>query len=139
MPEYAEVVVFTDGGSRGNPGPSASGVVISTTNDVVIEAFGRFLGVTTNNQAEYKAIKFALEAVAKYSPKRVRCYMDSELAVKQLNGIYRVKNKDLMPIYLDIKKLAQSYETTFEHVYREKNKLADRQVNIAIDEALAQS
>lgn len=137
MTEYSEVVVFTDGGSRGNPGPSASGVVISTTNKIVIEAFGRFLGVTTNNQAEYKAIKFALEAVAKYKPKRVRCYMDSELAVKQLNGIYRVKNKDLMPIYAEIKKLAQNYETTFEHVYREKNKLADRQVNIAIDEALA--
>lgn len=137
MPQIDEIVTFTDGGSRGNPGPSASGVVISTTNGQVLEEFGRFLGVTTNNQAEYKAIKFALEEVAKYRPKRVRCYMDSELAVKQLNGIYRVKNRDLLPIYLEIKKLAQLYDTTFEHVYREKNKPADKQVNLAIDAALA--
>ncbi|HSH31605.1 MAG TPA: ribonuclease HI family protein, partial [Candidatus Saccharimonadales bacterium] len=133
---HDELVVFTDGGSRGNPGPSASGVVILTTVNEIVEAFGKYLGTTTNNVAEFTALKLALEAAAKYQPKVVRCYMDSELLCKQLNGQYRVKNPGLLPIYLEIKKLAQGYKTTFEHVYREKNKLADRQVNLAIDAAL---
>ncbi len=133
---YDEVVVFTDGGSRGNPGPSASGVVFLTTKGDVIEAFGTYLGITTNNIAEYTALKLALEAVAKYKPKHVRCFMDSELVCRQMNGQYRVKNAGLIPIYTVIKKLAQSYDTTFEHVYRADNKLADAQVNLAIDAAL---
>jgi ribonuclease HI len=130
---YPELTFFTDGGSRGNPGPSASGIVILDMEGTVIEAFGVYLGITTNNQAEYLAIKYALEAIAKYEPKRVHAKMDSELACKQLNGIYRVKNPDLKPIYLEIKQLAMQYDITFEHVYREFNKLADAQVNIAID------
>jgi ribonuclease HI len=134
---YDEIKIFTDGGSRGNPGPAASGIVILTTNDEVIEAFGEFLGAQTNNVAEFTALKLALEAVEKYKPKRVRCYMDSELLCRQLNGIYRVKNAGLIPIFIEIKKLAQKYQTTFEHVYREKNKLADAEVNKAIDSALA--
>jgi ribonuclease HI len=133
---YDEIKIFTDGGSRGNPGPSASGVVILTANDEVIEAFGQYLGTATNNVAEFTALKLALEAAAKYKPQRVRCFMDSELLCKQLNGQYRVKNLGLIPIYTEIKKLAQSFDTTFEHVYREFNKLADKQVNIAIDAAL---
>jgi ribonuclease HI len=131
-----ELQFFTDGGSRGNPGPSASGIVILTMDNEVIEAFGVYLGQTTNNQAEWSAVKFALEAIAKYSPKRVHSYMDSELVCKQLNGIYRVKNSDLMPIFHDVKALASNYDITFTHVYREKNKLADAQVNLAIDRAL---
>ena len=133
---YDELQFFTDGGSRGNPGPSASGVVIMTMNGDIIEAFGKYLGDTTNNVAEWTAVKLALEAIAKYHPKRVRAYMDSELVCRQLNGIYRVKNADLKPLYAATTKLAQSYDITFEHVYREKNKLADQQVNIAIDQAL---
>jgi|GEM_PF-599308 len=134
--ELNELQFFTDGGSRGNPGPSASGIVILDMNDNVVEEFGVFLGITTNNQAEYLAIKFALEAIAKYKPTRVHSKMDSELACKQLNGIYRVKNVDLQPIYAQIKELSKQYDITFEHVYREFNKLADRQVNLAIDQAL---
>lgn len=133
---YDELKTFTDGGARGNPGPAASGVVIMTMDDKVVEAFGVYLGETTNNQAEYKAIKFALEAVAKYKPTRVHCYMDSQLAQRQLIGQYKVKNADLRPIFLDILNLASKHETTFEHIYREANKLADAEVNKAIDEAL---
>ena len=136
MIQYPELKFFTDGGSRGNPGPAASGVVILTMNDEVIEAFGQYWGETTNNQAEYRAIRLAMEAVAKYEPTRVHGYMDSELAVKQLNGIYKVKNIDIRPIFHDIVSLAGKYNTTFEHVYRAQNKLADAQVNIAIDKAL---
>lgn len=130
------IVIFTDGGARGNPGPAASGVVISTSDGKVIEAFGRYLGETTNNQAEYKAILFALQEAKKYSPKRIQFFMDSELAMKQLNGIYKMKNQDLKIIFDEIKKLAADYETTYEHVYRAQNKAADAQVNIAIDQAL---
>lgn len=134
--KHQRIQIFTDGGSRGNPGPAASGIVILTTKGEVIEAFGEYLGTATNNVAEYTAIRLALEAAAKYDPKVIECYMDSELAVRQLNGIYRVKNENLRPIFEAIKKLAQGYEITFEHVYREKNKLADAQVNKAIDRAL---
>ena len=133
---YNEIKIFTDGGSRGNPGPAASGVVLLTTDDEIIEAFGRFLGETTNNVAEWSAVKFALEEAKKFQPKRIWFFMDSELVCKQLNGQYRVKHPGLIPIYLDVKKLAKEFDITFAHVYREYNKLADAQVNIAIDEAL---
>lgn len=133
---HKEIVIFTDGGARGNPGPAASGVVISTADGKVLEAFGRYLGETTNNQAEYKAILFALQEAKKYQPKRIQFFMDSELAMKQLNGIYRMKNEALRPIFDEIKRLAADYDTTFQHVYRKDNKAADEQVNIAIDRAL---
>lgn len=134
--QYDELKFFTDGGSRGNPGPSASGMVILDMDDNVVEAFGVYLGITTNNQAECKAVLFVLEAIAKYNPVRVHGYMDSELVCKQLNGIYRIKNIDLQPIHAEIRELAKKYDITYEHVYREFNKLADAQVNIAIDKAL---
>lgn len=133
---YNELKIFTDGGSRGNPGPAASGVVILTTDNEVIEAFGRFLGSTTNNVAEWTAVKFALEEAKKYQPKRIQFFMDSELVCRQLNGQYRVKNLGLIPIYNEVKQLASQFNVTFEHVYRENNKLADAQVNLAIDAAL---
>ncbi len=136
--QHSELKFFTDGGSRGNPGPSASGVVILDEKDQVVEAFGRYLGEATNNVAEWTAVKLALEAIAKYQPTKVRAYMDSELVCRQLTGRYRVKHPDLIPIYRQVLELAKPYDITYEHVYREKNKLADAQVNLAIDEALAQ-
>lgn len=105
-------------------------------NDEVLDEFGVYLGTGTNNNAEWLAVKFALEAVAKFKPKRVHAYMDSELVCKQLSGQYRVKHPDLQPIYMDVVALAKNYDVTFEHVYRANNKLADAQVNLAIDRAL---
>ncbi len=134
-----ELKFFTDGGSRGNPGPAASGVVILTMNDEVLEAFGLFLGTDTNNVAEWTAVRLALEAVAKYQPKRVHGFMDSELVCRQLNGQYRVKHPGLKPIYEAVVALAKQYDVTYQHVYREKNKLADAEVNKAIDAALAKN
>src|SRR5690242_10536486 len=133
---HEELAIFTDGGSRGNPGPAASGVVIKTADGTVLEAFGKYLGHTTNNQAEYKAILFALRAAKKYQPQRIQFFMDSELAMKQLTGQYRLKNEFLRPIFDDIVRMADQYETSFDHVYRDKNKEADAQVNLAIDKAL---
>jgi ribonuclease HI len=127
---------FTDGGSRGNPGPSASGIVIFTMDDHVLEQFGQYLGIGTNNVAEWTAVKLALEAISKYRPRRVHAYMDSELVCKQLNGEYRVKHPDLQPLYQSVVELASQYDISYQHVYRAKNKLADAQVNLALDQAL---
>lgn len=133
---YEHIKVFTDGGSRGNPGPSASGIVLLTTDDVVIEAFGVYLGETTNNQAECKAVLFAIEAALKHGAKKIDFYMDSMLVCKQLKGEYKIKNEALRPIYQDIWAYTKNLDVTYTHVYREFNKAADEQVNIAIDEAL---
>lgn len=136
--KHAELKVYTDGGARGNPGPAAAGVVITTMDDKVLESFGQYLGRATNNQAEYQAVRLALEKIAAaFSPQKVDFYIDSQLVVNQLNGSYRVKNKELLPLYQEVTKLAQGYQVSFQHVYREKNKLADKEVNKAIDTAIA--
>lgn len=133
--KQSELVIHTDGGSRGNPGPSAIGVVINAPDGKHLESFGRYIGETTNNQAEYKAVIEALKAAPKYAPQRLRFFLDSELVVKQLNGVYRMKNPDLAPLFHEIKAMAAHYDTTFEHVLRIDNHLADIEVNKALDEA----
>lgn len=125
--------IFCDGGSRGNPGPAASGVVFMATNGDIIEQFGHYWGVATNNQAEYRAVDIALDKLAEYQASRVEFYLDSELVVRQLNGEYRVKNQDLRPIYESIKRKIVGKNVTFSHVFRADNKLADKQVNICLD------
>jgi ribonuclease HI/pterin-4a-carbinolamine dehydratase len=132
-----EVKVFGDGGSRGNPGPSASGYVILDMEDNVLVDKGVYLGITTNNQAEYTALKLALEECVKMGVKQVQVYMDSLLVVNQMKGIFKVKNRDLWPIHDAIKTLATKFEkVSFSHVPREFNKLADAAVNRALDEQL---
>ncbi len=134
--QHDELKIYTDGGARGNPGPSAAGVVIMTMDDKVVEEFGEYLGHQTNNFAEYTAISLALEHAKQYSPRRIWFYMDSQLAARQLNGQYKVKNPGLRPIFEAVKLHAQAFDVTFDHIPRAKNKLADKQVNLAIDKAL---
>jgi ribonuclease HI len=132
-----EVKVFTDGGSRGNPGPSASGYVVLDMEDNVLVDEGVYLGVTTNNQAEYTALKLALEECAKMGVREVQVYMDSLLVVNQMKGIFKVKNRDLWPIHDAIKTIATQFrKVSYSHVPREFNKLADAAVNRALDEHL---
>jgi ribonuclease HI/pterin-4a-carbinolamine dehydratase len=132
-----KVKVFGDGGSRGNPGPSASGFVILDMEDNVLVDKGVYLGVTTNNQAEYTSLKLALEECLKMGVREVEVYMDSLLVVNQMKGIFKVKNRDLWPIHDAIKTLATKFEhISFSHVPREFNKLADAAVNRALDEQL---
>ncbi len=135
---YKHLRIYTDGGSRGNPGPSASGYVIyANAADKPIESGGEYLGVTTNNQAEYQAVKLALERSAKYLPESLDFFLDSELVVKQLNGEYKIRNRDLWPIHQEIKKLASGFKrVSFNHVPRENNRAADEQVNIILDRYL---
>ncbi len=131
---FAELKLYTDGGSRGNPGPSASGFVLLDKDDVVVEKGGEYLGITTNNQAEYQAVKLGLETAKKLGARKVHGHMDSLLVVNQMNGIFKIKNRELWPIHQAIKDLKESFESvTFAHVPREMNKLADEQVNIILD------
>lgn len=137
LPHLDKVKIFADGGSRGNPGPSASGYVILDMEDTVLVDEGVYLGVTTNNQAEYTALKLALETCKKMGVHEVEVYMDSLLVVNQMRGIFKIKNRDLWPIHQAIVDLTKSFrKITYDHVPREFNKLADAAVNRAMDEQL---
>jgi ribonuclease HI len=131
------VKVFADGGSRGNPGPSASGFVVLDMEDNVLVDKGVYLGITTNNQAEYTALKLVLEECQKMGVEEVEVYLDSLLVVNQMKGIFKVKNRDLYPIHDAIKQIAKNFQhINYSHVPREFNKLADAAVNRALDEQL---
>ncbi len=130
-----KVVINADGGSRGNPGPSASGFVIQDeTGNTVLETGGKFLGITTNNQAEYRAVLFALERAKDLGVEEIEFRLDSLLVVNQMKGIYKVKNRELAVVYEEIKRLISGFKTVeFSHVLREFNKLADAEANRLMD------
>jgi ribonuclease HI len=124
--------IFTDGGARGNPGPGGIGVVIKY-DDKVLE-FSKFIGNSTNNQAEYKAVILALEEAKKIKAKEIDFYLDSELVVNQLNRKYKIKNQDLSFLFIQIWNLSSNFnKITYTHIKREQNKEADRLVNKALD------
>ena len=126
--------LFTDGGSRGNPGPSAIAFVICKLDDSVVEKSGEYIGDTTNNQAEYQALKMGLKRAQELGAKKLIVNMDSELVVKQVNGLYKIKNAELLPHYTDIKQLAKDFDQiTFQHVPRALNAIADKEVNRILD------
>ncbi len=130
-----KVKLFGDGGSRGNPGPSASGFVILDMNDKVLVDRGVYLGVTTNNQAEYTALKLGLEEAHKLGVREVEVYMDSLLVINQMRGIFKIKNRELYPLHDAIERLVEQFRhVSFQHVPREFNKLADAAVNKVLDE-----
>jgi ribonuclease HI len=138
LPQLKEAKLYTDGGSRGNPGPSASGFAIMDMNDQIVIKQGVYLGVTTNNQAEYQALKFGLEEAQRMGIREVHVYMDSLLVINQMKGIFKVRNRDLWPIHESIKQLATTFQrVTYTHVPRALNKIADREVNEALDAAAA--
>jgi len=128
-----EIQTYSDGGARGNPGPAATGSVIKQGAEVLWE-FGEYIGETTNNQAEYKALIKALEQAKAMGAKKLHCFLDSELLVKQLKREYRVKEPGLQILYLQAYNLAQHFPfISFTHIRRELNKHADRLVNEALD------
>lgn len=125
--------LFTDGGARGNPGPAASGAVLYEGGKVLAR-IGKYLGVNTNNQAEYTAIVIGLEKALELGIEDLSCFLDSELAVKQLRLEYKVKNKGLAPLFLKVWNLSKKFKhISFQHVPREKNKEADKVVNEVLD------
>lgn len=132
-----KLIIFTDGGARGNPGPSACGVYIMDEQGNVVKEHGRYLGIQTNNYAEYTGIIDALTHAQELGAEEVEMFMDSELAVKQLNGEYRVRNPGLAVLFMKVHNLRLAFrKVTFAHVRREKNKEADRMVNEALDRHL---
>ena len=129
-----KLIVYTDGGARGNPGSAAIGVVIYNEKGKVVSTISRYLGRATNNQAEYQAIHAALEACRELHANEVKCFLDAELVVKQLNGEYRVRDAGLSVWFSKIETLRNQFsKITFHHVPREKNTFADRLVNEALD------
>ncbi len=134
-----EVQLYADGGSRGNPGPSASGYVLMDMGGRIVLRAGQYLGVTTNNQAEYQALKLALErAHYDFHAREVHVYMDSMLVVNQMKNIFKIKNRDLWPVHNACVDLVKKFDkVSFDHVPRELNKIADEEVNKAMDEALS--
>ncbi len=128
------IKLYGDGGSRGNPGPSASGYVLLDMEDNILKKTGVYLGITTNNQAEYQSLKFGLQEALAMGAEEVDVYMDSQLVIRQLSGQYKIKNRDLMPHFEAIKDLAKLFkQVNFQHVPRELNKLADAEVNTTLD------
>ena len=129
-----KIIIYTDGGARGNPGPAGVGAVLYNENQEVLAKISKYLGVATNNQAEYQALILALKKAIELGAEEVNCYLDSELVVCQLNREYKVKNKDLAPLFLSIYNLSLSFKKiTFTHIPRERNKLADQLANEAMD------
>ncbi len=128
------ITIFTDGGSRGNPGLAAYGFVVKTGGKNVKEAGGT-LGVATNNFAEYTAVIRALEYVKEeFAGRDIKFYMDSNLVASQLSGLFKIKNAIIRELVFKIRQLETNFgQITYTQIPREKNKEADYQVNIALD------
>ncbi|MFZ1301072.1 MAG: reverse transcriptase-like protein [Candidatus Microsaccharimonas sp.] len=128
------IIVYSDGGSRGNPGPSASGFVIMNAHEDVVHEGGMYLGITTNNQAEYHGVRLGLEKALELGARTVDFRIDSLLVVNQMNGLYTIKNRELWPINDRIRQLVKKFDkVSFTHVRREYNQLADGMVNKILD------
>ena len=134
LPHAEGVIAYADGGSRGNPGPSASAYVLYDKQGEILMRRGMYLGVTTNNQAEYTALKMALEEARAIGAQEVTVYMDSMLVINQMKGIFKIRNRDLWPIHNSLKELCGYFKkVSFTQVPRELNKLADAEVNEILD------
>ena len=129
-----EIWLFTDGGARGNPGPSACAAVLMTSEGEVIEQQGKYLGEVTNNMAEYEGLLLGFELAVKHNVQNLKLHMDSELIVMQMNGAYRVKEPRLKEKW-ELAKVAKAKipQIKIVHVRREKNALADALVNEVLD------
>lgn len=130
----SDAIIYADGGSRGNPGPSASGYVIMNDQQEILSRGNEYLGITTNTQAEYHGVRLGLEKARELGLKKIDFRLDSMLVVNQMNGVYAIKSRDLWPINERIRNLVSHFEqVTFRHVPRELNQLADGEVNQALD------
>ncbi len=132
-----ELTIFTDGASRGNPGPASTGFVIKNSHETIFSG-GSFLGVATNNTAEYSAIIEAFEKVvmldSNCNQTTLNFKLDSKLAVEQLSGRYKIKNTNLRDFFIKIKQLENMFaRVTYQHIPRELNHEADTQANLVLD------
>jgi ribonuclease HI len=135
-----KLTIFSDGGARGNPGPAASAFIALNEEGAVIKTGARYIGVRTNNQAEYEALLMALQFAVEYNAQEVICYLDSELVAKQLNGEYAVKNLELQKLWRQIQQLRGHFKKiSFLNVRRSNPYIsrADALVNSTLDEQVA--
>lgn len=131
----ASCIANIDGGSRGNPGPAAYGVVIRDGRGEIIAKLKKYIGRFTNNVAEYYGLIAALDYAQSHGVRALRIESDSELLVKQMRGLYKVKSEDLQPLFERARKMSQAFEAfRIDHVYREQNREADALANAALDE-----
>ena len=129
-----KLFIHTDGGARGNPGPGAIGVVVLDEKKKVIKEIGKFIGKSTNNEAEYKAVIEGLKAAKDLKGSEVVFYIDSLLVVSQLNGKFKVKEPRMKTFFNEAKMIEKSFESVkYIHVPREKNYIADKIVNEVLD------
>lgn len=134
---FDELHVFIDGAARGNPGPAAIGVLILTRQGRRVAAFGEAIGEATNNFAEYTALVHALRLLSAYEVDRLRIYADSELVVRQIRGLYRVRERSLRSLHSQVMSMLGRYrDWSIQHIPREENREADRLANQALDEAV---
>jgi len=132
--EKYDVIAYTDGASRGNPGPAAAGFILNNSSGAQLEGKAFFIGQATNNVAEYAAVIKALETARQLQAKKLIVFSDSELLVRQINGQYKVKNEGLRPLFRQAIELLEGFDDwKVEHVTRDKNKEADKLVNHALD------
>lgn len=132
----SKLIIYTDGGARGNPGPAGIGAVLYNEQREIVSEISVYLGRATNNQAEYRAVIAALEKAKQLGADELDLFLDSELVVRQLNREYKVKNKELAPLFLNIHNLSLGFKKiSYTHVPREQNSLADALANQAMDGA----
>ncbi|UCF88640.1 MAG: ribonuclease HI family protein [bacterium] len=133
QPPTTTAVLSVDGAARGNPGEAGAGVVLQTPDGAVLR-MGEYLGEATNNTAEYKALLAGMKKAADLGIREMQVRSDSELMIKQLNGLYKVKSPHLQDLYFSVIKAISAFDrVTFEHIPREENREADRMANLAID------
>jgi len=129
-----KAIIYADGGSRGNPGPAALGVVIADEYGEILKEYSHYLGETTNNQAEYEAVIFALRKAKQFKIKNLELRIDSELIGRQLLGKYKIKDLDLQPLFIKAWNLRLDYDKVdIKIIPREQNKKADKLVNRELD------
>lgn len=129
-----KLIIYTDGGARNNPGPAAGGIVIKDEHEKEIKKIAKFFGVQTNNQAEYLAVIEALTEAAKIGARELQLFLDSKLIVEQLNRNYKIKNKQLQALFIKAWNLTLKFKNIkINFIPREKNKEADKLVNICLD------
>lgn len=139
MKQVKKGIIYTDGGARGNPGHAGIGFVIYDEKNNIVYSEGIYIGVATNNQAEYLAVSRALAKAKILGFDELKFYLDSKLVVNQLNQKFKIKNPELVKLFVQIWNQSQLFRNiTYTYISREKNRLADRFVNQAIDRALKQ-
>ena len=134
MIKNKKLIIHTDGGSRGNPGPAGIGAVLKNEEGDLVAEISECIGIATNNQAEYRAVVAAIEKAKQLGAEELEFILDSELVVKQLKREYKVKDKGLAPLFMKVYNAAMGFKKVFyRHVRRELNTEADRLVNKALD------